>query len=277
MPVFKLALLNISVKTGDIADNANHMRELCKQAADNGACAAFAPELSLTGYPIGEFQNFALEPESPQISELCSISSEYGIVLGFGVVLKREGVLYNSYVIADGDIVHLFGKQHRWWYGDSSFGVWPSNPVVDIGGVRVGVMICFDGRFPEIARGLALSGAELIVWPCCWPDAPKSNPAYLDIIGRARAFENQCWVALANRCGYAERERTKYPGRSALFDPLGGKERDAGETDGLFIVSLDTDITLSVREKFDIYAERKPELYKDITSRQAPPWYGGAQ
>ena len=233
-----------------------------------------APELALTGYSVRDFGSLSEPLSGSSINELSGISSELDVAAGFGLVLSSDDRIYNAFIIVDGGERHVWVKQHRWWHGDHPFAIRPSFAVVEVRGIRIGAMICFDGRFPESARLLALAGADLIAWPCCWPGPPKSDPRYLDIIGRARSFENQCYVALANRYGFSEIENTAYAGGSALFDPLGEKIAFAGDEECILYADVDLEKLHEVRARFDIYSERKPELYGSIASQKAPCWFG---
>ena len=272
MEPVRLALLNMEIEAGEPGANAEALLDYARRAAAEGAEYVFAPELTLTGYAVRRFRELAEPPDGPLCSRLVNAAAELGVVLGFGAVLAVGDDIFNAYVVAGRHGAALFGKFHRWWLGDSDFTPWPRPSVLPLRDFTLGVMVCFDGRFPETARTLALMGADLIVWPSCWPAPPKSDPRFLDIIGRARSFENQCYVALANRCGSSAAENTEYAGASALFGPTGEVvERAAGEP-GIVMADMDLDRLRSVRRSFDIYSERRPELYRPLCELKRPPW-----
>lgn len=273
MDSLTLALLNMPIETGDKAANLASLISHFTLAAENGADIVLAPELALTGYAVREFESLAEQRDGPAISVLSGVCRKLNIAAGFGLVLSSGDAIYNAYAIVNGDECRIYGKQHRWWHGDHPFAVWPASSVFNVRGINVGVMVCFDGRFPESARMLALAGADLIAWPCCWPGAPKSDPRYLDIIGRARSFENQCYVALANRCGFSKAEDTQYAGQSALYGPLGQQAAASGQAEEILYANLNMAHLHDVRKRFDIYSERRPEQYSAVATKKAPNWF----
>ncbi|MFA4985120.1 MAG: carbon-nitrogen hydrolase family protein [Candidatus Brocadiia bacterium] len=265
-----IALLNIEVESGEALVNEAAIVAAASAAADEGAEFVFAPELAVTGYAKARFRELAQHLDGPIVGRMREFARERGITIGFGMVLERDGSLYNAYVIASAIGVVAFGKLHRWWHGDSSFTPWPDLRVIEISGLKIGVMVCFDGRFPEAARIMALQGADVIVWPCSWPKPPLSDPTYMEIIGKARAFENQVYVALTNRKGDSSEEKSSYAGMSSLWGPKGDLIARARDDEDVLIGRIDFDLLREVRSTNDIYRERRPDLYKYICERQGP-------
>jgi predicted amidohydrolase len=225
----------------------------------------------LSGYSVSRFEELAQPLDGPAVSKIQAEAIRLGVHIGFGLPLVHEAGIANGYVICGGETPKAFGKFHRWWHGDWKFTPWRKVELVDVRGFAVAVMICFDGRFPEAARALALAGADLIAWPASWPAPPKSNPEFLGIIGRARSFENQCYVALANRFGDAPAEEATYAGRSTLFGPTGEVISTADEREQILYCELDREKLEQVRTRYDIYSERDPDFYSLHLDRQAPP------
>ena len=134
--------------------------------------------------------------------------------------------------------------------GDDDF------PVVELNGWRLGMLICYDLEFPENTRRLALAGAELIL-------VPTANMVPFDFVAdvtvRARAFENQCYVAYANYCG--NEEDIHYCGQSSLAAPNGERIALAGLDEALIVGTLDHQAILNARMANDYLQDRRPELY----------------
>lgn len=271
MNELRVALLNVPTVFGNPEANADRLLTHIRGAAAQGAHLVLGTELMLTGYTVGRFAELA-----PQCAELAKVIARealgLGVHVGFGLPMVQNGNLYNGYQITGPECSASFGKMHRWWYGDREFSAWRGYRLVEIYGFKVGVMVCFDGRYPEVARSLALLGADLIAWPSCWPCAPKSNPEYLRIIGKARSFENQCFVALANRTGRSTEEETDYAGGSALFGPTGSIEAEAGDGEEVLFATVGREKLEQLRANFDIYTERDPAAYKPL-SHKSPPWH----
>ncbi len=123
-------------------------------------------------------------------------------------------------------------------------------PVVEMDGVRVGVAICYDLRFPELFRHLALSGAQLIVVPSAWYQGPVKE-LHLTTLLQARAIENTLYVAGCNLVG------PSFCGRSALFDPFGIQVIGAGEGEALITGRVDPERIRAVRKKLPSLENRR--------------------
>lgn len=120
----------------------------------------------------------------------------------------------------------------------------------------LGLGICYDLRFPEVARSLALQGCDLIVFPAAWHDGPN-KPEHWKALLQTRAIENECFVA--GVCHAGER----YVGISHVFDPLGNSlTREAmPKTEGLVVCKIDLDVIRAARDAMPVFAHRRPELY----------------
>jgi deaminated glutathione amidase len=127
-------------------------------------------------------------------------------------------------------------------------------PVLDIAGVRVGLAICYDLRFPELFRDLAARGAQLVVVPSAWYQGPMKEVHWLTLL-RARAIENTFYVAGCNLVG------TAFCGSSAVFDPFGVMLAGAGEAAALVSASLNTQRLEAVRRKLPSLAHRRLDLF----------------
>jgi len=131
---------------------------------------------------------------------------------------------------------------------------------------RLGLQICYDLRFPEAARELALRGAEMIILPTAWPQ----NTAFLyDIFDRARAAENECWFLSANQIGACDQGQLTFYGHSRIVGPFGNVVADTGDTEGLATATVPSD---SLRRRqwgsFNIFRDRRPETYTTIASEE---------
>ncbi|MDZ7815123.1 MAG: carbon-nitrogen hydrolase family protein [Planctomycetota bacterium] len=188
--ILKTALLNVPTISGDISANTERTAEYFRTAASKGARLVLSTELALTGYALREFWNLAEESDGEHVRKLAEECEKLGIFGGFGFVLRKGDAIFNAYAIAGGGEIRIFGKFHRWWYGDRDFSPWRSIDVFELDGLKVGVMICFDGRYPELSRAIALSGADLIARgrPGLGRTPPKSNPGYLGIIRPSPRF-----------------------------------------------------------------------------------------
>jgi predicted amidohydrolase len=160
-----------------------------------------------------------------------------------------------------GKIVAEYRKMHPFQSEKDVFAGGESLVIVEVGGIKVGFGICYDLRFPELFRGLALNGAEIVLIPAAWPD-PRSQ--HWDTLVRARAIENQLYVAATNRMGWAFDKKT-YFGHSQIVDPYGVVLTRLNTDMTVFSNTGDTDVIKEVRSQITCYQDRTPEYYDSVT------------
>jgi predicted amidohydrolase len=178
--------------------------------------------------------------------------------------------VFNVAHLATPDGQHLvYRKMHLPFLGVDRFATPGPEPpfVVEVAGMRVGILICYDLRFPEAARVCALDGADLICLPTNWPIGVEFHP---DLFAPARAAENHCYLLAADRVG-TERGVT-FMGRSVFIDPDGTRLGIASETDEALLLG-EVDVaaarTTHVRRRpgeheWDTIGDRRPGLYARI-------------
>jgi omega-amidase len=177
---------------------------------------------------------------------------------------RKGGKIYNTLSVFDprGRLVSRYRKVHL-------FNPPPVNEgdcitagrelvLVDIGGFKCGLMICYDLRFPEMARSLALKGAEVILIASAWP-FPRSE--HWQILLRARAIENQCYVLAANRTGTDA--GSTFCGSSSAIDPYGmALGVAAPDRSQLVIADIDRATLDWTRAKMPVFGDRRPDVYR---------------
>jgi predicted amidohydrolase len=266
--------------------NAEKIAELAVAAAKEGAELVVFPEASLQGY-MYEINNEmssqelryhyrAAEPlEGPTVTALASIASHHAIHLIFGMVELAGAVLYDTAALCTPDGgVRGFRKVHR---GGSELHLFEAGTHVDAVKTAVGnlgIGICYDMCFPEIARMQALQGAEILVYPNAWPcpaDADEDDPRLMPfmIFPRARAWENQCYVVTSNVVGVADVGGVEYYGNSRIIDPLGRVLANTGRKEGF--VCADIDVKEGILEArtgeffgYNILKDRRPDVYSGL-------------
>jgi predicted amidohydrolase len=139
-----------------------------------------------------------------------------------------------------------------------------NEPVIaELGGLRVGVLTCYDIRFPEHARALVTRGADLIVVLSGWA-AGLFKEEHWVTLNRARAIENTVWVAAADQVPDREEPATRAPtgvGRSMLIDPMGAVRLDLGYRPGIAVGEVDTELTAEVRTILPCLEHRRDDLF----------------
>ena len=209
------------------------------------------PELYLTGEdpftldpPTAFMREVAQEIPGPLTDRVGKIAAKVRRWIVAGSVFEREGSeVYNTALVfsPEGDLVTTYRKLFPWQPFETSTPGDAPPPVFDIPGVgRAGVMICYDGWFPEVARGLALRGAEVILHPTLTSTPDREEEL---VLARANAIVNQCYVVNINMGG------TIGGGRSIAVDPEGRVLFEGGSGEEFFSEVLDLDRVVTVRDR----------------------------
>jgi predicted amidohydrolase len=133
---------------------------------------------------------------------------------------------------------------------------------------NIGILICYDIRFPEMARTLALKGAEIIIVPAAFNAV--TGPAHWHIMFRARAIENQVFILAASQARVPDAVYETY-GHSMVVDPWGLIISEAGEEEAIVHAQLKTDVIENTRKNLPLLSQRRPELYNLISERNSMP------
>jgi 5-aminopentanamidase len=264
----RIAICQLAGEAGSVARNLDLLQARAKEAAGRGARLLICPEMFLSGYNIGaeRASRFAEPAHGPALTQVAAIARGSGIALLPGYPERGEsGVVYNAVRLIDGDgrgvanyrKCHLFGDLDR---GMFRAGSGPSE-VVELEGVRVGLLICYDIEFPEAVRLLALAGADLVAVPTALMDPFE---AVARILVPARALENQVFLAYANRCG--REGDLRYCGLSCVVGPNGADLARAGRDEELILADLDLARLSASRLANTYLADRRPELYGPIAA-----------
>lgn len=272
MPSSRIALLQSSGRPGDVVKNLEILAGAAREAAGGGAGLLVCPEMFLTGYAIGsDVSRLAETADGPAAEAVARIAAEHGVAVLYGYPERADGgrgaALHNSArlvgpdgsALADYRKTHLFGGYEQEWFtpGDT--------PVVqaELGGLRVGIMICYDVEFPENVRAHALAGTDLLLVPTA-----QMHPFQFvaESLVPVRAFENQMYVAYVNRTG-PEGEggaAFEFVGLSCLAGPDGTTRARAGRGEELLFGDVDPELLLASRAANPYLRDRRPGLYGSL-------------
>jgi predicted amidohydrolase len=259
---FSVALAQAEPRLFSKEENLSRAEMLIRQAGSLGAGAVIFPELFLTGYSLQERAvELAETLDGPSVKRIADAAarSRIAVFMGYPERTADDGPVYDSVfaVNAAGRVcgsyrkIHLFQDENRWFLpGDQPC-------VLDVGLGPVGLLICYDLEFPEAARQLALQGAA---WIAVSTGNMLPNQHQQEVYVQARAAENRCWVALANRVG-REGDLTFFGG-SAVADPFGELAVQAGDGETLLLAQIDLARADQARLNADYLADRKPAVYR---------------
>ena len=261
----RIALGQFSVReTGE--ENLAVVRRFINLADEAGADLLVLPE-GIIAEKAGDQSwpcRHAETPDGPFVTGLLEASMKSSVSLVCTVHLKHPGderPENDLLVIRRGKIELVYPKIHLYdaFAGRESDFVRPGkapSALIGIGPFRVGFMTCYDIRFPELARRLALDGASLLVVPAYWYKGPLKE-SHWDLCIRSRALENTCWVAAVSACG------PDAAGLSKIADPFGTVTAQAGTGEELLVADIDADRVDEARRALPVLANRrfaKPEM-----------------
>lgn len=236
----RIAALQMQAIAGEAEANIARIAAAAAEATERGAKLLIAPELAVTGYGAGEAFADLRSPASGWILDrLSAIARENGIAIVAGFAEQDGPATYNSALFTDGigtNAVyrksHLYGEYERHWFSPER----PTSIMVTIGGLKLGMLICYDVEFPENVRRLAQDGADLVVVPTALPKG-WSGEFIADKMIQVRAFENQVFVAYVNHCGADA--RFSYAGLSRIAAPDGSLLAEApAEGEALLVAEI---------------------------------------
>ncbi len=272
----RLAVVQMDVRIDDIPHNQDAIARLYTTAAQSSPDLVLFPEAALSGYcynSYAEVKPYLLS--AAEVERFCRRLMDMvdhpapAVALGF-LEIAEDGV-YNSAILCQADgSSDVYRKTHLPVLGVDRFIQRGSEiGVMDVAGVPTGVLICYDIRFPEAARIVALRGADLLLLPTNWPEGAESAPDY---VLRARARENRIYIAAANRIGM-ERGR-RFIGRSQIVDPSGTILSEAtANREAVLIADIEPAAARAKRIVIepgaweqDTLGDRRPELYGELTT-----------
>jgi len=262
--IVKIAAGQISCTLGDLEANVRKMRIFATRAKESGAELVVFPEMADTGYAMQVIREKATPWSKGAVPELREIARNLSLAIISGVSEREEDLIYNSQVVIDRDgailgryrKIHLFAPQPV--EEDKCFAPGAGLTSITLGDFQLGLTICYDLRFPEIYRTLAVEKqTNVFVNSSAWP-FPRVE--HLRILATARAIENQSYLILANRVG--KDGGSPFCGSSAVIDPYGVMIAAASaDREELVVAELVPEILETVRQRMAVFAHRRPELY----------------
>ena len=269
----RLALAQLDLSPGDVAENVARAVDAVERAANEGADLVALPELFTVGYFA--FESYAREAESvegPTLDRLRTAAADRDVALlagsvvedleasaADGVPVPAEAGLANTAVFfdRDGDRRAIYRKHHLFGYESAETRLLTPGEhrqTVEFEGFTAGITTCYDLRFPELYREFVDVGVDLFLVPSAWP-YPRVE--HWITLSRARAIENLAYVATVN--GVGEFEDASLLGRSTVYDPWGTTLASSGDDPALVTATLDPDRVAEVRDDFPVLSDRRGE------------------
>ncbi|WP_226793559.1 nitrilase-related carbon-nitrogen hydrolase [Bacillus sp. B1-b2] len=259
----RIALVQFQSTLNNMEENIEKAISFIKEAAEQQVDLIVFPELFLTGYNpdmvyqqyfdyavnvreksdiLEFFQNIAIETNMNMVIPTVTYKEQPGVLFNSAIVINRQGVIEGSY-----DKTHLWAGERNYFREGSEY------PVFQLDFGKIGIMICYDGGFPEVSRKLALAGAELLV---CTSAFPMIDKDMWDIYFKARSLENVCFTVAVNRVG-VEGSLHLF-GNNKVVNPRGELLLEAPiDEEAMQIVELDLDQVTAYRKEIPFLRDRK--------------------
>lgn len=260
MPL-NLSLGQMHLYLGETEKNFERVYAWTVEAARRGSQLVVFPELWPTAYDLENWPKHADVLGEGMFAKLSALAKEEEIAIASSVIELKDGRAYNTFALysADGTLVAAYRKAHlvpmldepKWLAAGDAL-----NLVEAEWGVT-GLGICYDLRFTEMWRKYALNGARLFLLPAEWP---SRRTAHWQTLLRARAIENQVFVAACNRVGESKGE--VFAGKSAVIDPWGDAVVEASaEAEVLLTCEIDLAKVDEIRQRIPVFKDRRPDSY----------------
>lgn len=263
----KYAIYQAEIVPANPEVNRRNVRDwVLEQVRQDKPDTIVLPEMWNTGYSLNELERAADRDSEPTASFLSDLAKTHQInIIGGSIGNKKAGQFYNTSLVFNhsGELVYQYDKihlvpmlnEHHYLTGGREMA-----QVFELDHIKMGLIICYDLRFPELARQLALDGAQVLHIVAEWPAVRKDHWKYLQI---ARAIENQLYVVSSNVIG--KNEDTVFAGESMIIDPWGtiiatGDSKNAATITG----SINLDTVPKIREDVPVFSSRVPALYDSL-------------
>ncbi len=260
----KISCVQMNMILSDPEYNFTHAENLFEKAADGKPDTVVFPETWNTGFFPHDGLQHLCDTDGRHTKELFgSLAKHRGVNIVAGSVSNiKNGKIYNTaYIFArNGDCIAEYDKTHLFTpMNEHDFYEKGSRLTsFELDGKKCGIIICYDVRFPELTRTLTVQNRlDYLFVVSQWPDKRISQ---LETLLKARAIENQMFVACCNSCGTAN--GTVYGGHSSVYSPLGETLACAGEDEETITAECDENISAQLRESINVFRDRREELYE---------------
>ena len=260
----KISCLQMNMMLGCPNGNFAHAKQLIQEAMKEKPDVLVLPETWNTGFiPQEDLSKLSDRDGQRTKEEIGALANAYHVNIVAGSVsnLRQDRIFNTSMVfnkqgecVASYDKIHLFSPMGE----DRNFARGDHISLFSLDGMRCGVIVCYDLRFPELTRKMAVQGLDVLFVVSQWP---KVRRRHLQALAVARAIENQMYVVCCNSCGVAG--KTIFGGGSMVVDPMGMVLAQAGEKEEILLCDISGDCLVQIRDQIPVFRDRIPELYAE--------------
>lgn len=257
----KVACVQMDIAFAEPEKNFAKAEEMIAEAAQAGADCVVLPEMWNTGYALKRLENLA-DNEGRKTKELLvRLAKKHHVhIVGGSVSVKKQGEYFNTMYVADRtgklvaeyDKAHLFKLMNEHLYLEAG----ERKNIFQLDDYVCGGVICYDIRFPEWIRKHVVDGAKVMFVTAEWP---KPRIDHWEILLKARAIENQCYIIAVNRVG--KDPDNEFSGQSMVIAPWGNILLSSSSEEGIQYANIDLDDVSDVRSRIPVFDDRRVELY----------------
>ncbi len=268
-----ISLLQMDIKIGQKDVNLAKIDSLIAKSItsvsrDNSHIICL-PELCTTGFDLKNYKQLAeIIPEGRSTQIFQKLAEKHSVYLISSIIEEFEGFYYNCAIIinSSGKLLKKYRKVHlfplkpmeeaNFFMSGERIGLSNAQTVVNIDGMNIGVLICFDIRYPEISRRLVLEGADCLIYLA---EFPRPRDDVWRVLLKARAIENQIFVAGVNRVG--GNEEASFFGNSMVIDPFGNTLLRGSDQEEILFTTLDPTCLSEAKSFIPTLDLRQPNQY----------------
>ena len=259
----KISCIQMDMRFGEADWNFSHAEQLIREAASaERPDVVVLPETWNIGFFPKDLASCADRDGQRTKSVFSALAKELNVNIVCGSVANQKAKeFYNTAYVFNrtGEVVGEYDKTHLFTYAGEHKYFCPGRHTCrfELDGTRCALIICYDLRFPELTRTLTLEGVDLLLVVAQWP---VKRTMHLETLARARAIENQMFLALCNSVG-GDEVGCRCGGHSAVIDPWGEYLAKAGDQEETITGEADFSIIEGIRSSINVFRDRRPELY----------------
>ncbi|WZL74602.1 carbon-nitrogen family hydrolase [Clostridiaceae bacterium 35-E11] len=258
----KVSLIQMNIVFGNTEVNRTRVMEMIHKAAKDKPDVIVLPEMWNTSFSLKDIHAIADKEGEPTKTFICDLAKKYQINIVAGSIAdKYDEDIYNRLYVVDrgGNVIAHYDKVHLVRHAGEQEYIKPGveATVFNIDGIKCGAVLCYDLRFPELARTMALKGAKVLFVPAQWFE---TRIDHWKTLTTARAIENQMYVVAVNRIG--NEFQAIFPGNSMVIDPWGKIVAQAGNEEKILTAEMDINLVDRVRKKITCFLDRNVNVYK---------------
>lgn len=255
----KVALYQMEIIPGEPEENINKIKSWINGLENIDI--AVLPEMWNTSYVLDSLDSITSENGIREIIILKELAKDNAInIVGGSIAVKENNQVYNRAIVinAEGELIHQYDKVHLVPMLDEPKYLTQGNKIssFELNGIKMGVIICFDLRFPEISRELTLSGIEVLFVVAEWPNERIKQ---FEKLCYARAIENQVYVIACNNVGSCN--DTIFGGKSMIINPLGESVTTHMLGEGTILSTINIEEIHKIRKTIPLLKNRRVDLY----------------